>query len=63
MVEYSKLNVKLSKSQLNKLKNSAKYQTEATLRMNIILYVFENNMPADVKLSKVQIPKIIQSGE
>ena len=34
MIEYSKVNVKLSDSQLNKLKSAVKYQTEVTLRMN-----------------------------
>ena len=35
MVEYSKVNVKLSNSQLNNLKTAAKNQTIVTLRMNI----------------------------
>ena len=35
MVEYSKVNVKLSDSQLNKLKSSVKNQTGVTLRINI----------------------------
>ena len=34
-VEYSKVNVKLSNSQLNNLKTAAKNQTIVTLRMNI----------------------------
>ena len=50
MVEYSKVNVKLSKSQLNKLKNSAKYQTEATLRMNIRMFN-GNNFPHKLLLT------------
>ena len=36
MVEYSKVNVKLSNSQLNKMKTAAKNQTGVTLRMNIM---------------------------
>ena len=35
MVEYSKVNVKLSNSQLNNLKTAAKNQTIVTLRMNV----------------------------
>ena len=35
MVEYNKVNVKLSDFQLNKLKSAAKNQTGVTLRMNI----------------------------
>ena len=38
MVEYSKVNVKLSNSQLNKLKAAAKNQTGVTLRMNIKMF-------------------------
>ena len=34
MVEYSKINVKLSDSQLNKLKTAVKNKTGVTLRMN-----------------------------
>ena len=82
MVEYSKVNVKLPNSQLNKLKTAAKTQTGVTLRMNIKIFDrnnlshelllttrqkpklrtgFENNMSTDIKLSKAQISKIIQS--
>ena len=39
MVEYSKLNVKLPNSKLNKLKTAAKTQTEVTLRMNIKILI------------------------
>ena len=34
MVEYSKVNVKLSDSQLNKLKSAFRNQTGATLQVN-----------------------------
>ena len=34
MTEYSKVNIKLSDSQLDKLKSPAKDQTEVTLRIN-----------------------------
>ena len=82
MVEYSKINVKLPDSQLNKLKTAVKNKTGVTLRMNIKMFngnnvphelllptrqkaklrnAFKNNMPTDMKLSKAQISKIIQS--
>ena len=83
MDEQFKVNVKLSNSQLNKLKTAAKNQTEVTLRMNFKMFngnnlphelllttrqktklrnAFENNMSIDIKLSKAQISKVIQSG-
>ena len=85
MVECSKVNVKLSDSQLKKLKNAVKNKTGATLRISLkmfagndLLFVIEllltlrqktklmkilnNNMSTDLKLSKAQISKIIQSG-
>ena len=82
MDEQFKVNVKLSNSQLNKLKTAAKNQTEVTLRMNFKMFngnnlphelllttrqkakvrnAFNNNMSTDLKLSKAQISKIIQS--
>ena len=83
MVEYSKFNVKLTDTQLMKLKNAVKNKTGTTLRMNLKLFdgndlphqlllatrqktklrnAFNNNMSTDLKLSKAQISKIIQSG-
>ena len=83
MVRYNRLNVKLSDSQLNKLKSAVKEGQETTLRMNIRMFsatnlphklllttrqttklrnAIENNMSTDIKLSKAQISKIIQSG-
>ena len=44
MVEYSKVNVKLSDSQLNKLKTTVKDQTGVTLQMNIKTFN-GNNLP------------------
>ena len=82
MVEYSKVNVKLTDTQLKKLKNSVKDKTGTTLRMNLKMLdgndllhelflktrqktklrnAFNNNMSTDLKLSKAQIFKIIQS--
>ena len=38
MVEYRKVNVKLSNTQLKKLKNSVKYKTGTTLRMSLKMF-------------------------
>ena len=83
MVKYSKGNVKLSDTQLKKLKTAVKNKTGTTLRMILKMFdgnnlphelllatrqrtklgnAFNNNISADLKLSKSQIPKIIQSG-
>ena len=83
MVEYNKVNVKLSDTQLKKLKNAVKNKTGTTLRINFKMFngnnllhelllttrqkrkvrnAFNNNMSTDLKLSKAQISKIIQSG-
>ena len=82
MVEYNKVNVKLSDTQLKKLKTPAKNKTGATLRKSLKMFngndlphellltirqktklknTFYNNMSTDLKLSKAQISKIIQS--
>ena len=83
MVEYTKVNVKLSDSQIKKLKNAVKDNTGTTLRIDLKMFngndlphelllttrqktkvrnAFNNNMSTDLKLSKAQISKIIQSG-
>ena len=83
MVENSKVNVKLSDTQLKKLKTSVKNKTGTTLRMSLKIIngndlphelllttrqktklrnAFNNNMSTDIKLSKAQISKVIQSG-
>ena len=82
MVEYSKVNVKLSDTQLKKLKTAVKDKTGTTLRMSLKMFnrndllhellttrqktklrnAFNNNISTDLKLSKAQISKIIQSG-
>ena len=83
MVEYSKVNVKLTDTQLKILKTAVKDKTGATLRMNLKMFdendlphelllttrqkaklinAFDNNMSTNLKLSKAQISKIIQSG-
>ena len=83
MVEYSKVNVKLSDTQLKKLKAAVKNKTGTTLRISLKIFAendlphvlllttrqktilrnaFNNNMSTDLKLSRVQISKIIQHG-
>ena len=83
MVEYSKVNLKLTDTQLKKLKAAVKNKTGTTLRMSLKMFdgndlphellfttrqktkvrnAFHNNMSTDLKLSKAQISKIIQSG-
>ena len=83
MVECSKVNVKLSNTQLKKLKNAVKNKTGTALRITLKIFngndlphelllttrqktklknAFNNNMSTDLKLSKAQIFKIIQSG-
>ena len=87
MTQYNSLNVKLSNSQLNKLKSSIKNETDVVLRIssnmvsnsndNInfphellltnrqvanIRKAFAKNTSTDIKLSKTQLSKMIQSG-
>ena len=80
MVEYSKVNVKLTDTQLKKLKTAVKNKTGTTLGVSLKMFdgndlpqellmttiqkarlknAFNNNMSADLKLSKTQIFKII----
>ena len=81
MTQYNSLNVKLSNSQLNKLKSAIKNETEVVLRLSSnneinfphdflltnrqvsnLRKSFANNSSADIKLSKTQLSKMIQSG-
>ena len=83
MVEYSKINCKLTKVQLNKLKKAVKSNEGATVRLGIknfnkdetphelllttrkntkLRNAINNNSAIDIKLSKAQIKKLIQSG-
>ena len=81
MVEYNKVNAKLSDLQLNKLKSAVKnkqgttlmnakmfngnnlpHELLLTIRQTKLRNVIENNMSINIKLSKAQICKIIQSG-
>ena len=87
MTQYNSLNVKLSNSQLNKLKLSIKNETDVVLRISSnmvgnsndntnfphellltnrqvenICKAFANHSSTDIKLSKTQLSKMIQSG-
>ena len=53
MVEYSKVNVKLSDTQLKKLKTAAKNKTETTLRMTLKIFN-GNNLPHELLLTTRQ---------
>ena len=84
MTKYNKLNVKLSNSQLNKLKSTIKNETEVVLRLSSNMIGddetnfphkllltnrqvanlrkdFVNYLSTDIKLSKTQLSKMIQS--
>ena len=82
MIEYSKVNVKLSDSQIKKLKDVVKDNTGTTLRISLKMFdgndlphellltrrqktklrnSFNDNMSVDIKFSKAQISKIMQS--
>ena len=87
MTQYNSLNVKLSNSQLNKLKSSIKNEIDVNLRISSnmvgnsndntnfpdelsltnrqvanIRKAFANHSSIDIKLSKTQLSKMIQSG-
>ena len=87
MTQYNSLNVKLSNSQLNKLKSSIKNETDVVLRISSnmvsnsndntnfpheflltnrqvanVRKAFANHSSTDIKLSKTQLSKMIQSG-
>ena len=68
-VEYNKVNVKLSDSQIKKLKDTVSNNTGTIIELLLttrqktkIRNAFNNNMSTDLKLSKAQINRIIQSG-
>ena len=53
MVEYNKINAKLSDTQLKKLKNAVKNQTGTTLRINLKIFN-GNNLPYELLLTTRQ---------
>ena len=83
MVEYTKINCKLTNVQINKLKKAVKSNEEIKLRLDIknfnkdelphelllttrqntkLRNAINNNLATDIKLSRAQIKKLIQSG-
>ena len=76
MTQYNSLNVKLSNSQLNKLKLAIKIKTVVVLRLSSnmngslltnrqianLRKAFASQTSTDIKLSKTQLSKMIQSG-
>ena len=61
MTQYNTLNVKLSNSQLNKLKTTTKNGTKVTLNLpsNIVRDSNdENNFPHKLLLTNTQVPKL-----
>ena len=67
LTNYQEARVKVANTQLNNLKSAAKIKTRTILRLNKKNVedenAFANNMSTDIKLSKAQTSKIIQSGE
>ena len=57
MVEYSKVNVKLSDTQLKKLKTAVKNKTGATLRISLKM-LNENDLPHELLLTTRQKTKL-----
>ena len=57
MVEYNNTNVKLSDSQLNKLKHAVKDKQGATLRMNVKMFS-ANKLPHKLLLATRQTTKL-----
>ena len=56
MVEYSKVNVKLTDTQLKKLKTAVKNKTGTTLRMNLKM-IDGNDLPHELILATSQKKK------
>ena len=57
MVEYNKVNVKLSDTQLKKLKNAVKNKTGTTLRISLKMFN-GNNLPHELLLTTRQKTKL-----
>ena len=57
MVEYSKVNVKLSDTQLKKLKTAVKNKTGTTLRMSLKM-LDGNDLPHELLLTRRQKSKL-----
>ena len=57
MVEYRKVNVKLSDTQLKKFKNAVKNKTGTTLRIKLKMFN-GNDLPHELLLTKIQKTKL-----
>ena len=57
MVEYSKLNVKLSDTQLKKIKNAVKNKTRTAPRISLKMFT-GNNLPHELLLTTTQKTKL-----
>ena len=57
MVEYSKVNVKLSDTQLKKLKTAVRDKTKATVRMSLKIFN-RNDLPHELLLTASQKTKL-----
>ena len=57
MVKYSKINTKLSDTQLKKLKTAVKDKTGVTLQMNLKMFDV-NDLPHDLSLTTKQKTKL-----
>ena len=57
MVEFNKVNVKLSDTQLKKLKNAVKNKTGTTLRVNLKMFN-GSNLPHELLLTARQKAKV-----
>ena len=57
MVDYSKVNVKLTDTQLKKIKTAVKDKTRATLRMSSKM-LDGNDLPHELLLTTIQITKL-----
>ena len=62
MTQYNSLNVKLSNSQLRKLKSAIKNESEVVLRLTSNMIVNnENNFPHDILLADRQVSSLRKS--
>ena len=58
MVEYSKVNVKITDTQIKKLKAAVKNKTETTLRINLKM-LDRNDLPHELLLTTRQKTKLM----
>ena len=62
MTQYNSLNVKLSNSQLNKLKSAIKNESEVVLKLSQdMIGNNENNFPHQLLLTNRQVPSLRKS--